>query len=383
MASKPSSSVSDRTRLILWARSGGRCHYCNKDLIGDLLSGNAELVRGLVAHIVAESPGGPRGDAKRSPQLVDDVDNLMLMCHGHHREIDDAATRDKYPETRLLAMKQAHQHRIAVQTSITSDKATNIVRFGAKIGENQALLALPDMQNAVLPNRFPATVGSIDLEMVGCQYQDHEPDYWRIQRENLRRNFQQQVHGRIERSEVRHYSVFGLAPQPLLIELGRLLSDIVPADVYQRHREPTATWNWPSDGPNIEFESRRPEVVKRQVALRLEISAPISDTRIKSVLGDEVSIWSIAAAGAHNDILKTRTSQEQFREMARAILRDIKAAHGEHAEINVFPAMPVALAIELGRVWMPKADLPLVVFDQNRTQGGFIKTIEISAEPTP
>lgn len=381
MAKGLNTSVSVKTRLILWARSAGRCHLCNRDLIGDLMTGNVDLVRGLVAHIVAESPDGPRGDKFRSPLLVDDVNNLMLMCHGHHREIDDRETRHKYPVERLLAMKAAHEHRIAVQTSIASDKATNIVRFGARIGQNQALLALPDMQNAVLPNRYPAVTGSIDLELVGCKYEDHEEQYWRIQQENLRRNFQAQVGGRIERNDVRHYSVFALAPQPLLIELGRQLSDIVPADVYQRHREPS-TWSWPSDGPEIEFELRRPHQTKSQIALVLGISSPISDDRIVSTLGSEVSIWSVTAKGAHNDILKVRSSQENFRALARSILRDIKTAHGEAALINVFPAMPVALAVELGRIWMPKADLPMTIYDQNRVSGGFIKTLEIKSEKT-
>ena len=38
------------------------------------------------------------------------------------------------------------------------------------------------------------------------------------------------------------------------------------------------------------------------------------------------------------------------------------------------------LPFELGRRWMPKADLPLMIWDQNRTAGGFIKTLEIRNE---
>jgi allophanate hydrolase subunit 2 len=39
--------------------------------------------------------------------------------------------------------------------------------------------------------------------------------------------------------------------------------------------------------------------------------------------------------------------------------------------------MPVSAAVELGRVWMPKADLPLVIYDQNTSLGGFVKALEI------
>jgi len=37
----------------------------------------------------------------------------------------------------------------------------------------------------------------------------------------------------------------------------------------------------------------------------------------------------------------------------------------------------VSTAVEVGRIWMPKADLPLVIYDQNRALGGLAKTFEI------
>jgi hypothetical protein len=39
--------------------------------------------------------------------------------------------------------------------------------------------------------------------------------------------------------------------------------------------------------------------------------------------------------------------------------------------------MPIATAIELGRSWMPKADMPLIIYDENKSRTGFYKTIEI------
>ena len=56
----------------------------------------------------------------------------------------------------------------------------------------------------------------------------------------------------------------------------------------------------------------------------------------------------------------------------------IKAKHGQDAKLHIFPAMPVSAAIELGRVWMPKADLPMIIYDQNWKREGFFKTITIT-----
>ena len=75
--------------------------------------------------------------------------------------------------------------------------------------------------------------------------------------------------------------------------------------------------------------------------------------------------------------MRTEGDLGDFRRLLRRLLDRIKFVHGEAGLINVFPALPVSAAVEVGRVWMPKADLPLRVYDQNRTAGGFIPALEI------
>ena len=64
----------------------------------------------------------------------------------------------------------------------------------------------------------------------------------------------------------------------------------------------------------------------------------------------------------------------------RTVFDAIKLQHGEDAELSLFPAVPVSAAIEIGRVWMPKADLPFSVYDQNRSTGGFSHALTISQQ---
>jgi len=184
------------------------------------------------------------------------------------------------------------------------------------------------------------------------------------------------VRGRVERQEIRHLSVFALAPQPLLIELGRLLCDIVPAVVHQRHREP-ASWRWASDGPPITFQVTEPDAgLTGPVGLKLGVSATVTDTRLQAVLGADVAIWSLCADQPHNDILRRADDQAAFRRELRRLYDRIKARHGEGTLLHVFPALPASLAVEVGRVWMPKSDLPLRLYDNNRSHG-FIPTFDI------
>lgn len=370
-------SIPQKVQSALWARAGGRCQYrgCNSDLVGDLIAGRQDGIFGFIAHIVADIEGGPRGDPVRSPQLSRSLSNLMLMCARHHKLIDVEAVAD-HPEPVLLAMKAEHETRIATVTGIDEDRASHVVRFAASIGDNEALVSTQAIFAAMPPDHHPASGQTLDLEMVGCAFRDNEPAYWAFQRENLRRQFEAKLRGRVERQEIRHLSVFALAPQPLLIELGRLLCDIVPAAIRQRHREP-ATWRWQANQLPMTFEVSEPDVeATGSVALKLGVSATVVDTRIRSVLGPDTAVWSLCAEQPHNDILRRPEDQAVFRGTLRRLYDRIKARHGEGNPIHIFPALPASLAVEVGRVWMPKSDLPLRLYDNHRSHG-FIPTFDI------
>ncbi len=357
--------IPQKTQSALWARAGGRCQYrgCNQSLIGDLEAGREDGTFGFIAHIVADAADGPRGCKVRSPLLAKSLSNLMLMCGKHHKEID-VDGRDAHTETLLLEMKREHELRTDLLTGVDRDRASHVIRFGARIGQNEALLSTNELFLAMLPRHYPADGRTIDLEMVGCAYRDDEPEYYRFQRDNLRRQFEAQMRGRIERQEVRHVSVFALAPQPLLIELGRLIGDILPAQILQRHREP-ATWAWQEGQPPMRFQAAEGAVVgTAPIALKIGISATLTDEPVTAVLGPDAAIWSLTVDAPHNDILRSPSDQAEFRAIVRRLLNRIKAVHGEGREIHLFPAMPASLAIELGRVWMPKADPPLVLYDR-------------------
>ena len=157
--------------------------------------------------------------------------------------------------------------------------------------------------------------------------------------------------------------------------MGRLLGDIVPADVYQLHREPSG-WSWAETDPRIQYEIGRPRCTRKIIALKLGISATVNDDRITSVLGSDTSIWSLTANAPGNDVMRCREDLAEFRWLMRGLYDEIKAIHGEDQTIHMFPAVPVSVAIEIGRVRMPKADLPVIVYDQ-LPGAGFKARLEI------
>ena len=113
------------------------------------------------------------------------------------------------------------------------------------------------------------------------------------------------------------------------------------------------------------------------VALKLALSATVNDDRITTVLGGDTAIWSITCDKPGNDIMRRKDDLGTYKQLLRNLFDRIKAFHGEGVLLHVFPAMPASAAVETGRVWMPKADLAMKLYDQNRTAHAFVPTISI------
>jgi hypothetical protein len=328
-----------------------------------------------VAHIVAAQPGFTRGDPVRSPLLATDLSNLMLLCDKHHRLIDREDPAG-HPEELLIQMKQAHEQRIELVTLMKEENKSYVLLYGANVGLHSTVVTWEKAMHAMMQGWYPAESTPIRLQWQASPFCDHKPEFWTLEKENLDTKFTEWIKGRIATGEITHLSIFAFAPQPLLFYLGHLLSDITAAEVYQLHREPQ-NWLW-QDGPEeFGYTISEPGAIHETVALNMSLSATIIEDRINAVLGDRVSIWTMTIDEPFNDFLKSPNQLSTFRDQYKKLLDRIKAVHGEDAVIHIFPAVPVSVALEMGRVRMPKADLKLAIYDQNRSVGGFVKAIEI------
>lgn len=367
-------NIPERIKIRLWGKAGGRCEYegCNERLWLDELT-KAEFNTAYIAHIVADSPDGPRGDSDFSEKLKENISNLMLMCDKHHRLIDRDDV-DGHSVDRLQQMKAAHESRIDLVTDISPDKQSHILLYGANIGTQGAPLSYREAANGMLPNHWPASMQPIELSLKNSSFEDSSDFYWKVEERHLK-DMVAQIRQRIKSGEISHLSIFSLAPQPLLILLGSLLSDIPAAEVYQRKKEPSS-WTWEDQPSTWEYVIERPEnTLSKTPALVFALSATVVDERITSILGTNAEIWKVTIPKPHNDFVRSRVQTYEFRRSIRRLLNEIKAKHGEHSTIHVFPAMPVSLAVDFGRIHNLKSDLPLIVYDENKSKGGFVKVI--------
>jgi HNH endonuclease len=84
-------AIPAREQRILLQRSGNRCAFphCRRVLTAEDSPPDRAVILGEIAHIVAESPDGPRGDLPLSPAERNKYENLILLCNVHHQQIDD------------------------------------------------------------------------------------------------------------------------------------------------------------------------------------------------------------------------------------------------------------------------------------------------------
>lgn len=367
-------NIPDKVRVEVWTKAAGRCQYrgCNKPLWRDDVR-LATMNRSYLAHIVADEPGGPRGDAVLSEQLKDKFSNIMLLCDDHHRMIDREDVAGHSVDL-LRSYKQQHEERIERLTDMQDYVRTELVRFSARVKDRSALVTFEQAQEAVAPERYPVSEQGIRLDLSDLPLNEDDDEYWSHARLAIDRRLSSALDAGVGPTgqQLSHLSVFALAPIPLLIYFGKKLGDIYPADVYQRHRQP-ATWSWQDDhDPGFNYTVLYPEPTDPagdRVAVCLSLSGVVHQSEVERALGEQLPTYTLTIADPRRDFLRAKEHLELFRVEWARLLTKIRETHGPKTEVHLFPAIPNAVAVEMGRVMLPKSDPTLIIYDHDRAEG--------------
>jgi len=369
--------IHDLTRLLLFVRAGGRCEFdgCNDYLLEHPLTltpGNFAQM----AHIVAFREDGPRGRAALRPAYINDVANLMLLGPQCHKLIDDSP--EKYTVPVLQKYKQAHEDRIFHVTGLGPDLKTTIVQLKARIAGQSIAIPVAQVTAAVAP-RYPTDARGhlIDLTAINSEGRAFIEEACRCIKQRVERLYEpgMDVH------ETRHISLFALAPIPLLIYLGSQLSNKVPVDVFQRHRD-TEDWVWKDSGISAEYRFDRIQEGSGQgrIALILSLSGKVRTEALPTEIDDQFTIYELTLANIDPNpaYLRQRDDLTRFKEAYQAALRTIARDCGHCDTIHLFPAVPAPVAVYCGRELLPKVDPKLLVYDFDKRLSGFTPIIEVN-----
>jgi hypothetical protein len=362
-------TISPKIALPLWVKAGGRCQYpgCNEALWRDDLT-LAKLNRAHIAHIISDSPDGPRGDAELSPKFESDISNLMLMCSTHHRLIDHEEV-EAHPVELLSLYKKDHEERIERMTSIHSNMRTEIFIFSSRIANRQANISYEDARKVIAAKRYPASDKAIEINLTPINLDERDPQFWELVKIQIDREAERYFGDNKGPSgkPINHLSVFALAPIPALIYLGKKIGDIVSADVYQRHRQP-AGWQWGIlQDDNFDYLLNRYLAdntdADTPVVINLSLSNPIRNEDIESYFGRSAHIYEMAIPNPTRDFLQAEEQLELFRRRWYRLISQLLSDQGTNGMIHLFAAVPNAIAVEIGRSLM-KVDRPMTIYEK-------------------
>ncbi len=371
-------TIGEWPRLQLAVAAGGRCEFpgCNRFLLSHHVTAS-KVNFSEAAHIVGFRENGPRGNRPERQGLADinALENLMFLCPGCHHLID--TRHEQYPVAELRRYKRVHEERIHHITSLGPEHASTVVRLVAVVGDRPPTISDGAVVEALRP-RYPAALPGLTIDLTAFRCEDAA--FFTLAREAIDRHLGAVVGSSGQASPAARFAVFALAPQPLLMYLGHRLSDLYGVSVFQPHREPEPTWCWDAVTPEspLRLEIREPQEAHGTVAVAFEISGKVHAQRVEEMIDGEVSLWTVGVVGrTHNDVLRTAEDLRHVRETCRELFQRLRTRHGSAECVHVFPAMPASAAVEVGRVHMPKADLPLRIYDEQRHEGGFVHSLRI------
>lgn len=361
-----------QTRMILWARSGGMCSLPGCPVV--LHRDSRYLTKGTfgeLAHNVAASANGPRGDMVRSPILVNEPDNLIMVCPTCHAQID-AGGAENYPEALLRSWKELHEGAVEMLAGLRRNRrARMLICTGSirsrpvSISDSSAIQATVKAGYMPVAKPFSISLPSRDHALDGT------PTWWNTQARTL----QHQVDAAQRESAGSEscLAVFGVAEMPSLVLLGYLLGDERHLMPFQYDRVSGACDYADLDGPAAEFTIHYPETIAADgVALVISATAAIETRRIvDSTSGKALSIAEVRATNPSRDLVRSPATVEAFRMAVMQCLDKLEHMAGHKAPIHIFPAMPAPLAVALGAAVQLKAPPTLLIYDSAEADGVF------------
>jgi hypothetical protein len=105
-----SRDISLREAKVLWGMAAARCCFqsdCRVLCAAPATPMDPAAPLGEMAHIIAHSDVGPRGDASYPEELRNKYENLVLLCGHHHTVVD--VQPNSYTSADLKAWKAAHE----------------------------------------------------------------------------------------------------------------------------------------------------------------------------------------------------------------------------------------------------------------------------------
>ena len=301
----------------------------------------------------------------------------MLLCGSCHTSIDK--TPAGYPASDLTTQHNAFLEaiRFAASAAHTNSGAGLIVlgrHFSTKVGINPSQLQAAMWRDHLRPLRAPLTV---ELPELGEEGRDAR--YYRNVRTKLEDQIARELsHARGILGDEPCIGVVAIADMPSLMILGQVLGDRRRRKIYSSDRSTGLAW------PDLDAKPA-PFIIdledddhgSRPTALVMSISADIPDRDIRSVLPN-AAIARFSASERSYSYLKNFEFVGHFRDQLQGQLSVLEARSSQ--PINVFLAIPAALAIEFGALLSTNHRHSYRIYDRDRPTDEFRQHLALDSQ---
>ena len=352
-------------KQMVWVKMAGHCELCGTDLTHDFRVGTS-MQWAEVAHILPASPKGPRGREEHSDEqaknLTNDLSNLMLLCPNCHEKID--RDDEGYPEDDLSGLHESCLARIRLAAS--------------QPAEGRAIALIVQSQHFASTNNIPAgelltAMSSEGLTAFGSPInvtfrepgsRGRDDIYWQLIKDDI----DQKIRGELARrggnfGDMPALALVGLADIPALIMLGQAIGDRSNRYLFSRSRTHGLRWPSKTASPPDYIFAAAPSG-DGPLALVLSISATIPERDIEAALpGARIASFTIPEPSYA--MVSNRNVINAFRDELQKHLSQLEASTDQ--PINLFAAIPAALAIEFGALLTTQHQHHYVIFDRDNS----------------
>lgn len=343
------------TIALLWAMAAGHCELCGVDVTSAMLSRKREKY-GQVAHIEAYSPGGARYNKEQSINDRNSIYNLMLLCTSCHKKIDENPS--EYGVDFLKSRKRHFESSVRKAVASVGPTSSDVILLAQPIGEKENSILERDWERALIDAGLNAgqarQLNASAHVPCGCG-----PDTLGVLEKRIKMYYES-----VHYDKSRRTGVFAIAPQPVLIGLGTLLSDVDGVDVYQKRRDGDG-WSWATEGLENIFCCTLLREGSGDCAIVVSVSGPVPPESYEDALPDSVgAVYELRASRPGQTAILLKSDLDRFKETATAALFQIHEERPDARSLHVLPAMPVSACVSFGMAWNSRLIPELVLYEK-------------------
>jgi len=344
----------------LIAESGGICNFpeCGEKLIYKYKDDTfVKLVE--FAHIIGESPEGPRGHPTYSELMERDPENIILLCVKHHKVVDHNET--EYPVVKLKQMKKKHIQWVSERLESLKEATWTLVIHSGNVTET----GVPFLDKELIYRDFYGTHIIAETEELifnefltktknWLKFKKIQEEWWEI--------FSQM-------DKPKKFIICSINFIPLVIQLGYLIHNTNTFEIFQYHPDENS-WNWKQiKGEQADREFFNIELFEiddkliTEIALSISISGTVKDKNIIKAIGKDIKIIKISVNNPNRTWLKFREQLLEFQNIYMSLLDKVVQVYPNLKKMHIFYAGPTPMAFIIGSHINPTIHPQLILYN--------------------